>query len=156
VVYLVLPPFLVLGLLVNLPTALLVLAFSKAVSEKYKDEASVKLLVGSVVFPFTWLLVALGVAWGERTLTGVYPQIPHAPVLTGVVAFILSAFGGVLVLQYRQIATETLRTIRVHFTLARRRQAVERLLEERSHLFNQFLALDEALSKAALQRIHEM
>jgi len=150
VVYLVLPPFLIIGVLVNLPTALLVLAFTKAVSEKYKDEASVKLLVGSVVFPLTWLLVALFVAWSERTLAGVYPEIPDAPVLTGVVAFLLSAFGGVLVLQYRQIATETLRTIRVHFTLARRRQAVQRLLVERSYLFDQFLALDRELNAAAV------
>lgn len=149
-VYLVLPPFLVIGVLVNLPTALFVLAFTKSVSKKYKDEASVKLLVGSVLFPLTWLLVAMIVAWGERTLAGVYPEIPHAAVLTGVVAFLLSAFGGVLALQYRQIATETLRTLRVHFTLARRRQAVQHLLEERSHLFDEFMALAKELTPASL------
>ncbi|MGB6361425.1 MAG: 1-acyl-sn-glycerol-3-phosphate acyltransferase, partial [Thermoanaerobaculia bacterium] len=102
VVYLVLPPFLIIGVLVNLPTALLLLGLTKGVSQKYKDEASVKILVGAVAFPVTWLLVALLVGWGHSTLAGVYPQIPNAPVLTGIVAFLLSAFGGLLALQYRR------------------------------------------------------
>ncbi|MGB6850129.1 MAG: hypothetical protein WBG05_18180, partial [Thermoanaerobaculia bacterium] len=96
VVYLVLPPFLIIGVLVNLPTALLLLGLTKGVSQKYKDEASVKILVGAVIFPLTWLLVALLVGWGESTLAAVYPQIPDAPVLTAIMAFLLSAFGGVL------------------------------------------------------------
>ena len=145
IVYLVLPPFLIIGVLVNLPTMLLLLALTKATADKYKDEASIKLLVGAIVFPLTWLLVALLVAWGESTLAAAYPFVPYAPVLTGVVAFVLSAFGGVLALQFRQIATETLRSLRVRITLTRRKRAVQRLLKERSYLFEQFVMLDREL-----------
>lgn len=144
-VYLVLPPVLIFGVLVNLPTALALMAFTKAAASKYKDEASLKLIVGSVAFPLTWLLVAVLVGWGETVLAEAFPEIPRAPVLTGVVAFVLSAFGGVLALQYRQIATETLRTIRVHLTLARRKGAVRSLLDDRSRLFDQFVILDRDL-----------
>jgi hypothetical protein len=146
VVYLVLPPFLVIGVLVNLPTALLLLALSKVASKKYKDEASVKVLVGAIAFPLTWLLVALLVAWGENTLAGIYPRMPEAPVLTGIVAFLLSAFGGVLALQYRRLAAETLRAVRVGLTRTRRRQAVRRLKAERSRLFDEFVSLDKRLA----------
>ena len=116
-----------------------------ASADKYKDEASIKLLVGAIVFPLTWLLVALLVAWGESTLAAAYPFVPYAPVLTGVGAFVLSAFGGVLALQFRQIATETLRSLRVRITLTRRKRAVQRLLKERSYLFEQFVMLDREL-----------
>lgn len=149
-VYLVLPPFLLIGVLVNLAPTLLVVGVTKTVSEEYKDEASVKLLLGSVVFPLTWLLMAVLVGWSERTLAGVYPEIPEAPVLTGVVAFLLSAFGGLLALQYRQIATETMRTVRVHLTLARRRRTVQQLLQKRSDLFDQFLTLGRELESTPL------
>lgn len=149
VVYLVLPPFLIIGVLVNLPTALLLLALSKGVSQMYKDEASVKILVGAIAFPLTWLLVALLVAWGENALAGIYPRMPEAPVLTGIVAFLLSAFGGVLALQYRRLAGETLRAVRVGLTRARRSTAVHRLKAARSRLFDEFLALDKRLALEA-------
>ena len=78
-------------------------------------------------------------------MANLYPEIPHAPVLTGIVAFVLSAFGGMIALQYRQIATETYRTIRVQFTLARRKKAIATLLEMRRRLFDEFMALDQRL-----------
>jgi 1-acyl-sn-glycerol-3-phosphate acyltransferase len=146
VVYLILPPFLVIGVLVNLPTALLLWVLTKGVSKKYKDEASVKILAGAVLFPLTWLLVALLVGWGERTLAAVYPQIPDRPVLTAIVAFLLSAFGGLLALQYRRLAGATLRAVRVGLTRARRSKAVHRLKAKRSRLFDEFLALDKRLA----------
>lgn len=146
VVYLLLPPFLIIGVLVNLPTALLLWGLTKGVSKKYKDEASVKILAGTVLFPLTWLLVAVLVAWGGRTLAAVYPQIPDRPVLTAVLAFLLSAFGGLLALQYRRLAAETLRAVRVGLTRARRSRAIRRLKAERSRLFDELLALDKRLA----------
>jgi len=147
VVYLVLPVFLVIGILVNLPTLLLLQALTKAIAAKDKDEASIKLLVGALLFPLTWLLVALLVAWGQSALVAAYPRIPYAPVLTGIVAFVLSAFGGILAMQFRQLATETLRTLRVRLTLHRRSLSVEWLLEERQSLFDRFIALDRKLQQ---------
>ena len=149
VVYLVLPPFLVLGVLINLPPMLLLQGLTKAVATKYKDEASIKLLVGAVLFPFTWLLVAWLVAWGGGILAAGYPEIPYSPTLTAVVALVLSAFGGVLALQFRQLASDTLRSLRVRLTLTRRKHAVEWLRQERSSLFDRFLALDRKLARAS-------
>ena len=61
----------------------------------------------------------------------------------------MSAFGGLLALQYRQIAAATYRTLRVQFTLTRRKRAVATLLELRGRLFDDFMALDEKLMTAA-------
>jgi glycerol-3-phosphate O-acyltransferase/dihydroxyacetone phosphate acyltransferase len=147
VVYLLLPFFLLIGILVNLPTMLLLQGIAKTASSKYKDEASIKLMVGAVLFPLTWLVAAILVAWGGSTLAAAYPEIPYSSLLTAVVAFVLSAFGGLLVLHFRQLATELARTLRVRLTLTRRHHAVEWLLEERGSLFDRFLALDRQLGK---------
>ncbi len=144
-VYLVLPPFLIIGVVVNLIPALVVWAFNRVVARHYKDEATLKILLGSFLFPITWLLAAWLVGWGEGLLADIYPKIPRAPVLTGVIAFLLSAFGGMLALQYRQIATETYRTIRVHFTLARGKKSISTLLDLRGRLFDDFMELDRRL-----------
>ena len=146
-VYLILPPFLLIGVVVNLLPALIVWGFNRVVSRHYKDEATLKILVGAFLFPLTWVLVAWLVGWGQGALADIFPKFPRAPVLTGVIAFFLSAFGGVLALQYRQIATETLRTIRVHFTLARRQKAIKTLLDIRSRLFDEFMDLDNKLTQ---------
>ncbi len=146
VVYLVLPFFLIIGVLVNLPTMLLLQALTKAAAGKYKDEASIKVLVGAVAFPLTWLLVAALVAWGGGILAAGYPEVRYSPLLTGVVAFLLSGFGGVLALHFRQLASESLRTLRVRLTLTRRKHAVEWLLEQRGSLFERFLSLDRKLA----------
>ena len=145
VVYLLLPPLLVIGYLVNLPTALLLIWISKIGSKAYKDEATVKLLLGALAFPATWLTVALAVAWGERHLAGLYPQIPNAPVWTGLIAFALSAIGGAVALVYWRLARITLRNLRVRRTRSRSREAVADLRHERSALFDQISALAEGL-----------
>jgi hypothetical protein len=53
-----------------------------------------------------------------------------------------------IALQYRQIAAETYRTLRVQFTLARRKKAVSTLRDMRSRLFDEFMALDQKLTSA--------
>ena len=144
-VYFNLPPLLVIGVVVNLLPARIVTGFTKVVSRHYKDEATLKILGGAILFPLTWLLVAWLVGWGEGAVADLYPEVPRAPVLTGIIAIILSALGGLLALQYRQIATETYRTLRVQFTLARRKRAISTLLDMRGRLFDEFMALDQKL-----------
>ncbi len=145
-VYLLLPPVLVIGYLVNLPTALLLVGVSKLGSAAYKDEATVKLLLGAVAFPATWLAVAVAVGWGERHLAVLYPAIPDAPWWTGVIAFFLSAAGGAVALVYWRLARLTFRNLRVRMTRARRRRSVERLREERGKIFERITELAEGLS----------
>jgi hypothetical protein len=78
-------------------------------------------------------------------LHALYPTIPDAPILTGVVAFVLSAVGGVVALQYQRLVRETMRAIRVRFTRTRRSEALARLRGERARLFDQLMQLGEGL-----------
>jgi 1-acyl-sn-glycerol-3-phosphate acyltransferase len=144
-VYFFLPPILLLGYIANLPTFFLLGILAKLVSKSYKDEASVKVLVGSIAFPLTWLVVAFLVGWGQILLHSLYPTIPNAPILTGVVAFVLSAVGGVVALHYQRLVRETMRAIRVRFTRTRRSEFLGRLRAERARLFDQLMRLAEGL-----------
>jgi 1-acyl-sn-glycerol-3-phosphate acyltransferase len=144
-VYVVLPPILLVGLAVNTPTALAILAFAKSVRKSYKDEASVKLLVGAVAFPLTWLVVAVLVAFGQLSLHLLFPEIPQAPLLTGTVTFLLGAAGALVALHYHRLSQETLRSVRVRFTRARRMKCMQTLRSERAAIFEQLSALAQGL-----------
>jgi len=144
-IYLVLPPLLVVGWLVNLPTALATLGIAKASANKIKDEASVKLLFGIVAFPVTWLLVAILVGFGQLGLARLYPVLPEAPILTGVIAFLVSAAGGILALQYQRRAREVLRSLRVRVKFARKIDAIRLLRVERGELFRLIMGMAEGL-----------
>lgn len=144
-VYLLLPPILVVGYLVNLPTALGVRAIARRTARRYKDEATIKLLVGALAFPATWLVTAVLVAWGQRHLSTLFPNIPEAPIRTGILAFVLSALGGVVALHYSRLLYVARRAVRVRLTRARRRKALERLRQERARLCDAILGLAEGL-----------
>ena len=144
-VYFFLPTLLVIGYAVNLPTALLVLALAKAMSKKRKDEASVKVIVGAVAFPLTWLAAGILVGWGFRLLHAAYPEVPDAPILTGVLAFLLSALGGAVALHYWRLARATARAIRVRLTRAARAAAVRRLKLERGRIYGVVMELADGL-----------
>jgi len=144
-VYLLLPPILVLGYLVNLPTAGVVWAISRLAARKKKDEASIKLLLGALAFPLTWLLVAGLVTWGHSTLGALYPSVAGAPIVTGLVALLLSAAGAWVALNYHRLATQTLRALRVRLTHLRRRDSLERLRGERARLHDVLTALGAGL-----------
>ncbi|TDI36757.1 MAG: hypothetical protein E2P02_24305 [Acidobacteria bacterium] len=145
-VYLLLPPILILGYIVNMPTALAVLLISKKAARKQKDEASLKLVAGAIAFPVTWFVVAVLVALGNRLLEPIYPAIPGSPLLTGVTAFFLSAASAYLVLNYQRLARQTLRSIRVRLTRYRRKAALEQLRMERRELYDAFTKLSEGLA----------
>jgi hypothetical protein len=143
--YLFLPPILIVGYAANAPTALLVTAIAKAASKANKDEASMKLLVGAVVFPVTWVLIAVLVGGGVAVLHRFYPTIPNASFLTGLVAFLLSALGGIVALHYLRLVGKTYRSISVTLTRARRSHAIQRLRGQRSELYDAMIALAEGL-----------
>lgn len=140
-VYMLLPPLLVLGYLVNTPVALALGALARRLGAKVKDEASLKLILGASVFPLTWIAVSLLVAWGQINLHEIYPQVPEAPWLAGVVTFLLCSVGGWVAVRYLRLAAETYRALRVRLTRARRRRTVERLARERAVLFDASEAL---------------
>ena len=144
-VYLLLPPILILGYIVNVPAALAVWIVSKKAAGKQKDEASLKLVAGAIAFPVTWFVVALLVALGNRLLEPFYPAIPGSPLWTGVAAFFVSAASAYVVLNYQRLARHTVRSIRVRLTRYRRKAALERLRRDRAELYDGFAKLSEGL-----------
>lgn len=158
-VYLVLPPILLIGYVVNLPAAALVWVVSKWGSREKKDEASLKVVTGAIAFPGVWLVAAVLVAWGEVRLKPLYPDFPEAPLLTGACAFVLSAVGAFVALHYQRLARQTLHGIRVRLTRWRRSRTVERLRAERVELYNALRRLAKGLDLpgvlSADGRVHE-
>ncbi len=144
-VYFFLPTLLVIGYAVNLPAALLVMAICKATSKKRKDEASAKVVVGVFAFPLTWIVAAVSVSLGWSRLHAAYPEVPDAPLVTGLLAFLLSALGGVVALHYWRLAGATARAIKVRLTRAWRAAAVRRLRKERSEIYDLVMQLAEGL-----------
>lgn len=135
-VYFVLPPILLIGYVVNLPGAGLVWLVSRWGAAARKDVASLKLVAGAIAFPLLWLAVASLVAWGDTRLSALYPRFRGAPVLTGALAFAMSAVGAMVVLHYQRIAGQTLRAVRVRLTRWRRSSTLERLRVERASLYD--------------------
>ncbi len=144
-VYLLLPSLVLIGVLVNLPTALVILGLSRLASRTYKDQASFKMLVGAIAFPLTWLAAAVLVGWGQSLLHDAYPTIPEAPLLTGAIAFVLSALGGAVALVYLRLVRATARAIRVRLTRARSEEAIRRLRRERAEIFDRVMELAAGL-----------
>ncbi len=135
-VYFVLPPILLVGYVVNLPAAGLVWLVSRWGAAEPKDVASLKLIAGAIAFPLLWFGVALLVAWGDTRLSELYPRFRGAPVLTGALAFTMSAVGAMVALHYQRIARQTVRAVRVRLTRWRRSSTLELLRAERASLYD--------------------
>jgi hypothetical protein len=140
-VYFVLPPVLLIGYVVNLPGAVLVSALSRWGAAARKDVASLKLLAGAALFPALWIAAALLAAWGDTRVSRLYPQFRGAPLLTGTLAFMLSALGAMVALHYQRVASQTLRAVRVRLTRWRRAATLDRLKAERAFLYDELRRL---------------
>ena len=140
VVFLVFPPVLLLGLLINTPAYFLVRPIADAASKQYKDTATIKLLAGLVLFPASWLTAALLVGLGQLQLHETFGGIPRAPWAAGITTFLIGALGGALALVYVELVRRTWTSIRIR---AQRRWGsgiIDQLATERSHLYE---ALEE-------------
>lgn len=144
-VFLLLPPLIVVGYAVNLPTALLLRGIAKLGAKLEKDEATIKLLVGLVLFPATWVAAGFGAAIVHEQLHAMYPALPRTPVLAGVTLALLAALGGAIAVRYLRVAREVGRAVRVRLTRSRRWIAVQRLRIERRRLCEDILALAQGL-----------
>lgn len=140
-VFVVLPPVVLLGWVINLPVAVGLWGLSKTLAAKRKDEASIKVLFGAVAFPVTWGLAGLGAALGHTRLAALVPGIPDTPGLAALATVLLGVFGGMIALRYLRVARETARSVRVRFTRARQRVTLARLKTERAELHDVLLAL---------------
>ncbi|MBL8944374.1 MAG: 1-acyl-sn-glycerol-3-phosphate acyltransferase [Myxococcales bacterium] len=133
-VFLLLPPLIVLGYVVNLPTALLLRGFAALGAKLEKDEATIKLLAGLVLFPATWVGAGFLAAALHEQLHAIYPSIPDRPMLAGALTGVLAGVGGAFAVRYFRVASELARSVRVRLTRRARWVAVARLRVERAKL----------------------
>lgn len=141
-VYLLLPPLILFGAFVNGPPALLLWLAARLAAKRKKDQASIKLLVGGLVFPLTWIGVGVATAFGHLSLVERYPGIPHAPVLAGVTVALFAFVGGAIALRYLRLVRETARALRVRLTRHRRKLSVAHLLYERDALHDALVRME--------------
>jgi len=144
-VYLLLPPLLLVGYMVNLPVAIGLWVLTRMLSRKRKDEATIKVLFGAVAFPISWIAAGALTMWTHHRMQALFPAIPDAPVLAGLFVVLLGVLGGIVALRYVRLVRETARAVRVRLTRARRRAALVRLRRERAELFEAVMAMAEGL-----------
>ena len=145
-VFLLLPPIVVVGWVVNLPTALLLIGIARIAARQEKDEATVKLLLGAMLYPLTWIIAGVAAGFGHAAWHEAYPSIPDTPVTAGITVGLLGAAGGMFALRYLRLVRETARSVRVRLTRKQRWLSVARLRVERGRLHDEALALAEGVS----------
>lgn len=144
-VYLFLPPLLLVGVIVNLPAALILLGLTKLTAKRQKDEASIQVLAGAILLPLSWLAAGLLAGWGHNLMHDMYPAMPDAFITAGVLTVLLSIAGGAIAMRYLRLARETSRAVRVRLTRERRRLTIARLKVDRGELCEALEQLGEGL-----------
>jgi hypothetical protein len=137
VVFLVFPPVLVLGSLINAGPYFLTNVISRIASKQYKDTATIKLLAGLILFPLAWLTAALLVGLGQIELHESFRGIPRAPWAAGITTFLIGAFGGVLALVYLELVKRTWTSIKIRAKRQWGSTIIRRLSIERAALYEE-------------------
>ncbi len=145
VVFFLMPPFVLLGYAVSLPAAFLLRILSHNWSESRKEQAGLKLALGMVVLPATWLLVGVIVGWARPTIWTENAFTPRAPIYAATMAIVLCALGSAIALRYQRLATELIRGLRTLITRSRKTDTVARLRRRRSELFDQLMEFSRGL-----------
>lgn len=144
-VFVFLPPLLVVGVLVNAVPFFALGAVVRSVSKQHKDEATLKLMLGALLFPAVWGLVGVAAFFGADALHTFYPSLPHQPGAAAFWVVALSIVGGVAALRYLRITRETARALRVRLTRARRGSTLAHLKLERSWLHDRITEMADGL-----------
>ena len=126
------------------------LAVARAKAKLGKDVASLKILAGAVAYPLTWIAVAVLGAIAHDRVKLLIPSLPGTPLLAGAFLALLGLLGAVLSIRYLRVARETIGAIRVRLTRARRRGSLERLLDQRSRLYDAILELGNSIDSPAV------
>ena len=145
VVFLVIPPVLVLGLLINAAPYVLINVVSRIASRQYKDTATIKLLTGLILFPLAWLIFALLVGLGQIELHNAFAGIPRAPWRAGMTTFLIGAFGGALALIYLELVKRTWTSIKIRAKRQWGSTIIDRLSAERAALYEAVEEMREGL-----------
>lgn len=145
VVFLLLPPFVLLGYAVSLPTALLLRLASNRWSKSRKEQAGIKLALGIVALPLTWLAVGVLVGWARPSLWTRYAWTPQMPLIAALVTFVLCAVGTAVALRYQRLASELLGGLRTLIVRSRNSNSIAALRASRTALFNDLMDLSRNL-----------
>jgi hypothetical protein len=146
-VVLVLPPLLVVGYLVNLPTAGLVSFLAHRYGKEGKDYASLKLIGGMVLFPITWAFWCWFASWlsTHPRIQQIAPWLPDRPLWAALLMIPLSIVGGLVMLRYVALANATWHALRIRLTRGRRARSLLRLKVERRRLYDAVMDLAQGL-----------
>ena len=98
-----------------------------------------------MAFPVAWAVAGIGAALTHGRLIELWPSLPDTAVVTGLVTVALGILGGLVAVRYSRLAQETVRSVRVRLTRARRRISIARLKVERAELFDAVIAMAEGL-----------
>ena len=140
---LVMPPLLIIGLVVNGPATIIGWGASKQFSRSPRDDATVKIMLGTLTYPLSWLGAGLGAWHFAGWVQGHVDGMPDTAWLVGVLVGVLSILGGMAMLRYLRGLRETWRSLRVRLTRARAKVALARLKVERSELYELLLQAQE-------------
>ena len=137
-VFLLLPPFLIAGALVNGPAALVTAGLTAVLAARDKDVASLKLLIGAVVFPLAWVGAGILGYRASQQLHTAFPAIPDQPWLASTITVAIVLLSGIASLRYVRAARETWRATRVRLTRSLAIRSVARLRRERAAICDRF------------------
>ncbi|MEM6325722.1 MAG: 1-acyl-sn-glycerol-3-phosphate acyltransferase [Bacteroidota bacterium] len=153
--YLLLRPLFLIGMVVNAPPYWALKPLARRLARDEKDQATIKMLGGFVLFPLAWIAASLLAVLGLAPLRTLAPWVPDAPVAIGLGAFALSVAGAVVALRSSELAVETSQAVRARWTRWRRPEVVRDLRERRSRLFDRLVALADAESGTLEPRFPE-
>jgi len=141
VMFVVAPPLLLFGYLVNWPAALAVRVFANSRASLVKDMASLKIVAGVIAYPLTWIATAWIVGAAHARGRILFPDLPGTALAAGLSAAALAMAGGWIAVRYVELFREAGRSLRVRLTRARSRAELARLLAERAALYEALIAL---------------
>ncbi len=144
-VYLLLPPILLVGYVVNGLPYVAVSLIARLGSKQSKDAATIKVLAGLLLFPAAWLGSSALVALGQLELHSLFAGVPRAPWAAACVWFVLSISGGLVALSYLRMLRDTWRALRVRITRRVRQRTIQRLLRQRASLHDEITELAAGL-----------
>ena len=135
VLLVLLAPIALVGHVANGPTALFLFSLAHTLGRAAKDRATIKVLVGMLVFPITWIGIGAITAYGANL--GAPSKLSFGATLgIGIAATLLSLLGVPAVFLFSRVLNETIRRVRARATRLWNREAIDRLRRQRAALFD--------------------
>jgi len=144
--YIFLPPILIVGYVINIVPYFVIHLVDQRYSKAEKDGASIKLMVGSVIFPVFWMGTGLLAVFTRYQLSSVFPNIPVSPGFTFWITILFAVVGGFLALRYTELSKDLIRSVKIRLTKTRRRAIVQDLRKSRSDIFDELMEMSTDLN----------